>query len=165
MIRSFLFCSALVASSGAGAVALSVMHDTAFNVEVGAFAEPENSDAFVIPAFAPVRSISDERPAVFNSASTPVLTQPSQRAQERIFLTPVSTGPNEAVSSIQEPTGDVQVIRAQPLPTAVKPQARVVSEKKHMMAPKIVPQVTRSFSEPVVRTTAVAPKYIIGVYR
>lgn len=148
-------------------MALSVMHDTAYGAEVVAFSKATSTDTFVIPSYAHIRPVEDAKPASLLSVSLPVLVQPSA---DTPILPPVSTEPRAEGHDMIAPL--TQAVAVRPLPRAVKADVASVSfratnpaQQIRSQAPKIVPQVSGSASQPVLRMTAVAPRYVIGVYR
>lgn len=167
MIRYLTICSALFASSGAGAVALSVIHASVYNVSVSAFAEPENSDVFMIPAFAPVRSVSDVKPTVLNNIVAPTLAPHGDVDYAEVVPTPVLF--SSGLSSDSFPVPEVHIktdaVRSKAKAAPVERQKHGSQASTSMTTPMIVPEVKRKIAEPVVRTTVVKPKYFIGAYR
>lgn len=157
MIRSFILCATLVASSAAGAVALSVVHGAAFEMEVGNFAAPELEPSFVIPAFAPstLQSVSGSVASMAQDAPVQERADPVVEPVLAALGSPADSmeviGPDAGVAPLRVPAKAV-VERPRPNPQIVQ-------------APRIVPQVAQEMARPVSRVTVVEPKYYIGVYR
>lgn len=166
MIRSITICAALIASSGAGAVALSIMHDTAY---VAAFPSDSLSldagtDAFVVPAFANASSSVDGNSPTLSKALVPTLEQPKK---DRVIRTPEST--REFVDGIERrvPGAVISTLRPVAKTASFQPtrSAALTLTSPRTQAPMVMSQVSRRVPQSVVRVSAVEPKYVIGVYR
>lgn len=176
MIRSLIICSALVASSAAGAVALSVLHDTTGDYSVRTLAPAPQEviePRFVIPTFAPApkpaapvvieaalhdapvmpaigNTMTDETPVAL---SAPTLTvRPVAPSIARSAPTPRATPVVKPRKVTPKAVANARAVRTQTVRTL----------QKRYNAPVIVSQ-TPAFSA-TARTT-VAPEYLIGVYR
>ncbi|MEO0669734.1 MAG: hypothetical protein AAFZ99_17615 [Pseudomonadota bacterium] len=171
MIRSLLICTALVASSGAGAVALSALHDAAGDRNVRTLApvpvatvEPR----FVIPTFAPAPATPEVVEVALRDA--PVL--PAVESAD-VAPVPLATPVAAPVPSFT----DVVVVAPQAKPVA-KPQARA-STKSVQTARAVRNETVRTFKQRSTRPIIVAqapafsaeqpaalqPDWVIGVYR
>lgn len=174
MIRSLLICSALVASSGAGAVALSALHDATGDRHVRTLApvpvatvEPR----FVIPNYAPAAQAPEVVEVALRDA--PVLPQVSavDAAPEPLPAPVAAAVPTIADVEIA-PTA---IARVAPKPRAavVKPQAR--ASAKTVQTARAVRTFKQRSTRPVIVAQAPAftaqqpgglqPDWVIGVYR
>ena len=174
MIRSLLICTALVASSGAGAVALSALHDATGNRAVRTLAPAPVATVeprFVIPSFAPAQKTVEE-PEVIQVALRDAPVQPELGTRDTLHVAPTVT---EALAPPQaEP-----VAKPKPRTTVAKPKPRAT--KKPVQAARVVrTETVRTFKQrrkarPVIVAQAPAfsansgsalqPDYVIGVYR
>lgn len=171
MIRSLLICSALVASSGAGAVALSALHDATGDQQVRTLAPapaPISEARFVIPTFAPAA----KAPEVANVAlrDAPALPQ--------IETSDVAPAP-VASTVVAAATPDISdlIVKRQTAPV-VTPEPRA-TPKAVQAARAVRTQTVRTYEErstrPVIvaqapaftaaQTATLQPDYVIGVYR
>lgn len=177
MIRSLIICSALVASSAAGAVALSVLHDTTgdYTVRTLAPAPQETIEArFVIPTFAPAPKPA--APVVMEAAlrdapvmptiggtvtdETPVsLSSPVLEIVPAVVPSIAKSAPAPRVRPVSKTTKITPSAMA--TARAVRTQTVRTIQKRHS-APVIVTQ-THAFS--ATARPSLAPEYLIGVYR
>ena len=179
MIRSLLICSALVASSGAGAVALSALHDATGDRHVRTLApvpvatvEPR----FVIPNYAPAAQAPEVVEVALRDA--PVLPQVSAvDAAPEPLPSPIAAAVPTIADVEIAPTA---IARVAPKPRAavVKPQARA-SAKTVQTARAVRNETVRTFKQRSTRPVIVAqapaftaqqpgglqPDWVIGVYR
>ena len=171
MIRSLLICSALVASSGAGAVALSALHDATGDRHVRTLAPAPVATVeprFVIPTFAPAPTT----PEVVEVALRDAPALPGVEAAD-VAPAPLATPVAAAVPGIT----DVAFAAPQAKPVA-KPTARA-STKSVQTARAVRDETVRTFKQRSTRPIIVAqapafsaqqpaalqPDWVIGVYR
>ncbi|WP_299684100.1 hypothetical protein [uncultured Tateyamaria sp.] len=173
MIRSLLICSALVASSGAGAVALSALHDATGDRHVRTLApapvatiEPR----FVIPSFAP----APKAPEVIEVALRDAPTLPAIVDTDIVPVAAVTPALTEALA----PPVAKPIATPKPRKAAVKPKARA-SAKTVQTARAVRNETVRTFKQRSTRPVIVAqapaftseqraalqPDWVIGVYR
>lgn len=167
MLKAVIVSSALVASSAAGAVALSVLHNRTFEVETRVFTAPAPVvRSYVAPTPTPEQTVplaqQTDLPAVTAETPTPL----AKIIKKESILTPVSLG--SVASAAPEPAVPI----ARSLPTSVKrPEAapRIAFTQDNGLseptAPVIVGQVAQSALAPIAQQTRVIPAYTIGVYR
>lgn len=159
MIRPLLICSSLVASSAAGAVALSALHDAAGDRSVRTLApEPVATvePRFVIPTYAPSRKAPEEVQVALRDA--PVL--PAAVAEDAVpAVAPVET------AVVQQPEV-APVPRTVVAPTTranvAVPQPRAKARAPRSAQPVIVAQAPSFLAQD---GSAIQPDWVIGVYR
>lgn len=166
MIRSLFICSALVASSAAGAVALSALHDATGDRSVRTLASvpTETIEArFVIPSYAP----SQRAPEVIPAAVRNVPVQPSESLRDPV---PAEVLTHETLSDDTPEPQPLITPRARPVIAArpavvhtapVRPQSSARA-KQRVAKPVIVAQVPAFTAQ---QQTALQPDWVIGVYR
>ena len=159
MIRSILICSALVASSAAGAVALSVMHDASpLDRSVRTLApapEATVEAAFVIPSFAPAPRPEPQQARVAPFASPEL---PATDAVPRVL--PQVTSAEQQV--VRPPITTKQVVKTPAQTVRILKPRRKAAARRSSNLPVIVAQA------PSFRASAqgaVEPQYLIGVFR
>ena len=176
MIRTLFICSALVASSAAGAVALSALHDATGDRQVRTLAPAPVATVeprFVIPTFAPSQRV----PEVVQVAVLDMPDMPSAPALDTSPVIPeaaTGTASSDLLEALDVPAeksaADVHVPAKKARPAmkpAVKKAARAVRTetvrtfKQRTVRPVIVAQAP-AFSA---QQGALQPDYVIGVYR
>lgn len=159
MIRSTVLSIALVASSAAGAVGLSVLHRISYKTDVAIPAAPVNHGSFVIPATVQV----DDVPV---KAIAPVLlAQPDDISDDPIAI-PVSLSDPRFDTSPDNPIENLIRPRARPLATTA-PVDSLAKASPHASGAASRASVNQpSFAAPrKSRQRLMEPTYMIGVYR
>lgn len=167
MIRSILICSALVASSAAGAVALSVIHDASpidRSVRTLAPAPVASVETgFVVPAFAPASRPEPQQARVAPAASVemPVADLAPRPAQQPAAAakSPVVV---KAAPVVRPPVAAKPVVTNQVRSARIIKPRRKAAAKRPTNLPVIVAQAPafQAAAEGVAE-----PQYLIGVFR
>ena len=179
MIRSLLICSALVASSGAGAVALSALHDATGDRHVRTLAPAPVATVeprFVIPSFAPAAKAPEVIEVALRDAPVLPVTSDADRAPAALAEPVVASVPSAA--DVFVPLATKPVATPEPRKSAAKPKARA-SSKSVQTARAVRKETVRTFKQRSTRPVIVAqapaftaqqpsslqPDWVIGVYR
>lgn len=180
MIRSLLICSALVASSGAGAVALSALHDATGDRHVRTLAPAPVATVeprFVIPNYAPAATTPEVVQVALRDA--PILPQVSAvDAAPEPLPSPVAAAPVPSIKDVTIAPEAVAGITPKAHASLPRPQARA-SAKTVTVARAVRSETVRTFKQRSTRPVIVAqapafsaqqpaalnPDWVIGVYR
>ena len=166
MIRSLLICSSLVLASGAGAVALSALHDSTMTDRSARTLAPapvaKVEPRFVIPTFAPATVQPEATVIQASLRAAPELTtnvlQDTSPATPSLTdaIVPQSLKQKAVASRVATP----KPARHVATPTTLKPRYKAAAPRP-TAAPIIVAQA------PAFRASATAqePDYLIGVFR
>ena len=180
MIRSLLICSALVVSSSAGAVALSMIHDSAtadFSGRSHTLAEEPTVDArFVIPSYAPARA---PEPVVIQASleTAPTRIDVPSAVPTQVAFKPVTVGepglsiqdalvPSHVVPAPKAAVTHTPAAEVAAAPVRSTPKARDLTTRHKSAAKRRAPVIVAQ--APAFRTTQISasgPDYLIGVFR